>query len=94
MTGLEALQSVQYETVQGKRLAVVSLEEWEAMLEWLEDLEDVRIARKAYEEFQAAVATASGLVGSSGMRSLDVLAVRGRPPYDYGDLGGLIADIG
>ena len=35
MTGLEALQSVQYVSVEGKRLAVVDLEDWEAMIEWL-----------------------------------------------------------
>jgi hypothetical protein len=54
MTGLEALQSVQYVTVQDKRLAVVSLDEWEAMIEWLETLEDVQIARQAYEQLKAA----------------------------------------
>lgn len=54
MTGLEALQSVQYVTVQDKRLAVVGLDEWEAMLEWLETLEDIEIAREAYEQLQAA----------------------------------------
>ena len=35
MTGLEALQSVQYATVGGRRIAVVDLKDWEAMLEWL-----------------------------------------------------------
>jgi len=53
MTGLEALQSVQYVTAQGKRLAVVGLDEWEAMLEWLETLEDAQIAREAFDELKA-----------------------------------------
>jgi hypothetical protein len=49
MTGLRALQSVQYVTAKGKRLAVVGIEEWEALIEWLETLEDVQIAKQAYE---------------------------------------------
>ena len=54
MTGLEALESVQYVTVQGRRLAVVSLDEWEAMIEWLEALDDIQIAKDAYERLKAA----------------------------------------
>ena len=53
MTGLEALQSVQYISVKEKRLAVISVDEWEAMIEWLETLEDVQIARQAYDELKA-----------------------------------------
>ncbi len=53
MTGLEALQSVQYVTVKDQRLAVVSIDEWEAMIEWLETLEDVQIAKQAFAELQA-----------------------------------------
>lgn len=54
MTGLEALQSVQYVTVEDRRLAVVELDEWEAMVEWLETLEDVEAARQAHEQLKAA----------------------------------------
>lgn len=54
MTGLEALQSVQYVTVQDRRLAVVDLDAWEAMIEWLETLEDVEVARQAYEQLEVA----------------------------------------
>lgn len=54
MTGLEALQSVQYVTVRNKRLAVVGLDEWEAMLEWLETLEDAEVAKQAYDQLKAA----------------------------------------
>jgi hypothetical protein len=36
MTGTEALQSVQFVTVKGKRLAVLNAEDWEALVEWLE----------------------------------------------------------
>ena len=52
MTGLEALQSVQYVTAKGKRLAVIDIDEWEALIEWLETLEDVQIAKQAYEELK------------------------------------------
>jgi hypothetical protein len=54
MTGTQALQSVQFVTVKGKRLAVLSLEDWEAMVEWLETVEDVQAAQRAYEQLKAA----------------------------------------
>lgn len=54
MTGLEALQSVQFLTKKGKRLAVLSAEDWEALIEWLETLEDAHIARQAFAELKAA----------------------------------------
>jgi len=47
MSGLEVLQSVQYVTVKGKRFAVLEVEDWEALIEWLETLEDLEIARQA-----------------------------------------------
>jgi hypothetical protein len=54
MTGLEALQSVQFVTVKGERLAVLGADAWEALIEWLETLEDAQLARQAFEELQAA----------------------------------------
>ena len=54
MTGTQALQSVQFVTVKGKRLAVISIEDWEAMIEWLETVEDVQVARQAFEQLKAA----------------------------------------
>jgi hypothetical protein len=54
MTGLEALQSVQFVTAQGKRFAVMNAEDWEALIEWLETLEDAQIARQAFAELKAA----------------------------------------
>jgi len=54
MTALEALESVQYVTVKGKRLAIVSADEWEAMIEWLETLEDVALAKEAFAQLEAA----------------------------------------
>lgn len=50
MTGLEALQSVQYVTAKGKRLAVIDANDWETLIEWLETLEDTQIAKQAYQE--------------------------------------------
>jgi hypothetical protein len=35
-------------------LAVVGLDEWETMVEWLENLEDIQIGVQAYEELKAA----------------------------------------
>jgi len=47
MTGLEALQSVQYVTVKGKRFVVLDAEDWEALVEWLETLEDLEVVKEA-----------------------------------------------
>lgn len=54
MTGLELLQSVQYVSVKGKRLAVINANDWEALIEWLETLEDVQIAKQAIVELKAS----------------------------------------
>jgi hypothetical protein len=54
MTGLDALQSVQFVTVQGKRLAVVSADDWETLVEWLETLEDTAIAEQAFAQLKTA----------------------------------------
>ncbi len=54
MSGLEALQSVQFVTKRGKRFAVLTGDDWESLIEWLETLEDVRIARQAFAELKAA----------------------------------------
>lgn len=53
MTGSQALQSVQFVTVKGKRLAVLSADDWEALIEWLETLEDVAIAKEAFAQLKA-----------------------------------------
>jgi hypothetical protein len=54
MAGVDALQAVQFVTVKGKRLAVLSAEDWEEFIEWVETLEDVQIARAAFAELKAA----------------------------------------
>lgn len=54
MRGLDILQSVRFVTAKGKRLAILSAEDWEALIEWLETLEDLQIARQAFAELKAA----------------------------------------
>ncbi|MDQ2997892.1 MAG: hypothetical protein M3R61_12670 [Chloroflexota bacterium] len=54
MTGLDALQSVQFVTVHGKRLAVVTADDWETLVEWLETTEDTTIAQQAFAQLKAA----------------------------------------
>jgi hypothetical protein len=54
MSGLEALQSVQYITVKDKRLAVVDADDWESLIEWLETIEDITIAKTAFATLKAA----------------------------------------
>ena len=54
MSGLDALQSVQFVNVKGKRFALLDADVWEALIEWLEDLEDSAVARDALAELKAA----------------------------------------
>jgi hypothetical protein len=54
MSALEALQSVQFVTVDGRRLAVLSADDWECVVEWLETLEDVSLAKQARSALAAA----------------------------------------
>jgi PHD/YefM family antitoxin component YafN of YafNO toxin-antitoxin module len=54
MTGLDALRSVQFVTKKGKRLAVLSADDWEILIERLETLEDVQTARQAFADLKAA----------------------------------------
>ncbi|GAB4497786.1 MAG: hypothetical protein OHK0052_10000 [Anaerolineales bacterium] len=54
MSTLERLNSVQFVTVKGKRLAVLSAEDWEAMMEWLETVEDIQISRQHLDQLQQA----------------------------------------
>ena len=54
MSGIDALQSVRFVTVKGKRLAILDADGWEALIEWLETLQDLEIARTALQELKAA----------------------------------------
>ena len=53
MTGLEALQSVQYATVGKNRVAVVDLDDWESLIEWLETIEDSQLVKEAFADLKA-----------------------------------------
>ena len=54
MSATDILQSVQFITAKGKRFAVLNAEDWEALIEWLETIEDIQIARKTLAELKAA----------------------------------------
>lgn len=54
MGGVDALQSVQFATVNGRRVAVIDGDEWEARIEWLETLEDWALAHAARGALRAA----------------------------------------
>lgn len=49
MTGLEVLQSVEFRNLKGKQVAVLDVETWQALIEWLETLEDLQIGKKALQ---------------------------------------------
>ena len=53
MSGPNMLRSVQFVPVRGRHLAVLSAEDWEAFIDWLEDGEDAQITREALEELRA-----------------------------------------
>lgn len=54
MSGLDALQSVQFVTKKGKRYVVMTAGDWDSVIEWLETVEDVQFARQAFTELKAA----------------------------------------
>ncbi len=54
MSGLEVLQSVEFLNLKGKQVAVLDVETWQKLIEWLETLEDVQIAKQALNELKAA----------------------------------------
>jgi hypothetical protein len=53
MTALDILQSVQFVTVHGKRLAVLDANDWDALIEWLETGEDAQAVRTALADLAA-----------------------------------------
>ena len=54
MTGLEVLQSVEFLKIKGKQIAVLDVKTWQALIECLETLEDLQIAKQALNELKAA----------------------------------------
>jgi hypothetical protein len=49
MTGSDVLQSVHFVTVKGKLFVVLDADDWEALIEWIETVEDTQAAQDAYE---------------------------------------------
>jgi hypothetical protein len=45
---------VQYVTLDKGRLAVVDLDDWESLIEWLETIEDSQVVKEAYAELKAS----------------------------------------
>ncbi len=54
ISGLEVLNSVKFINLKGNLVAVLSVEDWQALIEWLETIEDIQIARKAFAQLKAA----------------------------------------
>ncbi len=54
MIALEALQSVQFVSVEDRRLAVLDAGDWETLIEWLEIMEDVQTAKEAFTQLEFA----------------------------------------
>jgi hypothetical protein len=69
MTGLGALQAVQFVARKGKRFAVLGADDWEALVEWLETAEDSQIACQATRNSTLQTATVAGRAGGSGIAS-------------------------
>jgi hypothetical protein len=51
---LDTLQSVRFVDAGDRRLAVLDADDWEALIEWLEGLEDAGLARRAFDQLRAA----------------------------------------
>jgi hypothetical protein len=69
MTGLEALQSVQFVKKNGTRYAVLRADEWESLIDWLETLEDIQIVRQSL----AHLKTAKGNRARAGWRKWEAV---------------------
>jgi hypothetical protein len=54
MTGLEALQSARYVTVKDRRFVVLDADDWDALIEWIETLEDIQAFQDAQTQLDAA----------------------------------------
>ena len=58
----EILTSVQFVTVaQDRQMAVVDADEWNQLMEWLEDIEDERIIQDAAERLRAGPKTSGAI---------------------------------
>ncbi len=65
------LTSVQFTTTpNGRRLAVLSADDWERLIEWLEDLEDRRIIEAAQEHLRTGPEEAGAIPLEQALREL------------------------
>ncbi len=87
MAGLDVVQSVQFVTVKGKHLAVLSADDWETLMERLETLEDLQTAQTAYAELKAA----NGDRKRAGWLKRDEME---QEADDYGDLAVSLEQVG
>lgn len=66
----QILTSVQFTTVGGRRLAVLSAEDWESLIEWLEDYEDKQIIQAAHEHLLAGPEKSGAIPLEDALREL------------------------
>ncbi|MEM7534911.1 MAG: hypothetical protein AAF639_22225 [Chloroflexota bacterium] len=50
MTGLKALQSVQYVMVEQKKFAILDINSWKLFLDWLDTLVDIGSIKSTYKQ--------------------------------------------
>ena len=48
------MQSIEFLNIKGKQVTVLDVETWQALIEGLETLEDLQIAKQALNELKAA----------------------------------------
>lgn len=60
MSILELVRSVQFISAKGKRFAIIDAEEWEMLIDWLENLEDAQILQEAASELSLAEGDRTG----------------------------------
>lgn len=60
MSILELVRSVQFISAKGKRFAIIDAEEWEMLIDWLENLEDAQILQEAATELSLAEGDRTG----------------------------------
>ena len=48
------MQSVEFLKIKGKQVAILDVENWQPLIEWLETLEDLQITKQALNKLKAA----------------------------------------
>ncbi|WP_204103478.1 MULTISPECIES: hypothetical protein [Spirulina sp. CCY15215] len=52
MTALNLLRSLKFQELEGKQVAILELEDWHNLLNFLETLEDIQIVKTALHDLQ------------------------------------------